>query len=143
MIDRENILYRINALPNYFASVRSILKDLISLEKYIEAKKLLESCEQTVEDKRKFSVTFDHVPADKIIGVVPEECNGPGWSNQLLWVYWIGDNQQILQYALQPEEWNSSTALVSLFKIGSTVHLELLRAVQQLRNSKDDSRTIK
>ncbi len=64
---------------------------------------------------------------ERIVGVVPEHVNGPGWANQPVWVY-IGTNDgRLREECIQPDE--RTAAMHSLFKAGEAMCVSLLHAV--------------
>lgn len=66
-----------------------------------------------------------------IVAVVPESCAGPGWSNQVLWVYWKDGDGKIHMDSLQPDEWSKSVAVAALFRVLESAHLAMLGAVRR------------
>ncbi len=64
---------------------------------------------------------------ERIVGVVPEHVNGPGWANQPVWVY-IGTNDgRLREECIQPNE--RTAAMQSLFMAGEAMCTSLLLAV--------------
>lgn len=66
-------------------------------------------------------------PHERIIAVVPEYANGPGWSNQPLWVHIECGNGTIRRECLQPHE--QTPEQHTLFQVGATVHQQLVASV--------------
>jgi hypothetical protein len=64
---------------------------------------------------------------ERIIAVVPERCNGPGWSNSPAWVYIATNDGRLREECIQPEE--RTPELHTLFSIGETVCNALKAAV--------------
>ena len=65
-------------------------------------------------------------PGDQIIAVVPERAEGPGWSNDVVWVYIKTLRGTLRTESIQPEE--QSDELRTLFSIGAEVCRELKAA---------------
>ena len=65
---------------------------------------------------------------EHIIAVVPEYCDGPGWSNRVLWVHIADGNTNTFRTeAIQPDERNRDQ--VVLFKAGEAMHQALIGSV--------------
>ena len=65
---------------------------------------------------------------EHIIAVVPEYCDGPGWSNRVLWVHIADGNSRTYRTeAIQPDERNRDQ--VVLFKAGEAMHQALVGSV--------------
>ena len=65
---------------------------------------------------------------EHIIAVVPEYCDGPGWSNRVLWVHIADGNTRTYRTeAIQPDERNRDQ--VVLFKAGEAMHQALVGSV--------------
>ena len=65
---------------------------------------------------------------EHIIAVVPEYCDGPGWSNRVLMVHIADGNSRTYRTeAIQPDERNRDQ--VVLFKAGEAMHQALVDSV--------------
>lgn len=65
---------------------------------------------------------------EHIIAVVPEYCDGPGWSNSVLWVHIADGNSRTYRTeAIQPDERNRDQ--VVLFKAAEAMHQALIGSV--------------
>ncbi len=65
---------------------------------------------------------------EHIIAVVPEYCDGPGWSNRVLWVHIADGNSRTYRTeAIQPDERNRDQ--VVLFKAAEAMHQALIDSV--------------
>lgn len=65
---------------------------------------------------------------ERIVAVVPEYCNGPGWANSPLWVYIANHADNTMRSeAIQPEE--QTVEQRTLFRIGADVHAALMSSV--------------
>lgn len=63
---------------------------------------------------------------ERIVAVVPESASGPGWANQVVWVYIDGPGG-IRMDCLQPSEMSEQMQI--LFAPGAAMHAALLDAV--------------
>ena len=77
--------------------------------------------------KKKAVVTLQK--HEKVLAVVPEKAEGPGWSNILVWVY-VGNHQTntFRSIALQAEDFGDE--LWTLFKPGVAIHEALTAALK-------------
>lgn len=65
---------------------------------------------------------------EHIIAVVPEYCDGPGWSNRVLWVHIADGNTRTYRTeAIQPDERNRDQ--VVFFKAAEAMHQALIDSV--------------
>lgn len=65
---------------------------------------------------------------EHIIAVVPEYCDGSGWSNRVLWVHIADGNSRTYRTeAIQPDEQNRDQ--VVLFKAAEAMHQALVGSV--------------
>jgi hypothetical protein len=72
---------------------------------------------------------------ENIIAVVPESCSGPGWTNNVVWVY-IADVSHTVRYVcLQWEDYYDSP-IATLFQVGDVLNKQLksLIPVKRVRN---------
>lgn len=66
---------------------------------------------------------------EHIICCYAEYCNGPGWSNALLW-YLVKDvNGKIREECLQPQE--QSNDVLTLFPVLAAAHGQMLKALKK------------
>jgi hypothetical protein len=66
---------------------------------------------------------------EKIVAVVPEYCEGPGWVNTVLWVYIANIGARTFRFeCYQPEEQNDVQR--TLFSIGAQVNKQLVASVE-------------
>lgn len=64
---------------------------------------------------------------DRIVAVVPEHCNGPGWSNRVVWVHIYNRNGDRRVECLQIDD--QSPEMHTLFDAGAAMHRALIGAV--------------
>lgn len=64
---------------------------------------------------------------EQIIAVIPEQAKGPGWSNDVVWIYIVSSGGMLRTECLQPKE--QSKELLTLFSVGEVVCRELKAAV--------------
>lgn len=64
----------------------------------------------------------------RIVCAYADAPNGPGWSNQLIWVISRRDDGSLIETALQPDE--QTPEMVTLFRICQAAHDALCRAVE-------------
>ena len=69
---------------------------------------------------------------ERIIAVVPEYCEGPGWANKPVWVYIVDSRDYLRTECLQPDE--QTPELKTLFDVGATVCSSLRRSVPVKNN---------
>jgi hypothetical protein len=63
-----------------------------------------------------------------VIAVVPEFCNGPGWSNAPIMVYIAGNQRKTLRTVyIQPQD--QTAEMHALFGPGAAMHTALLRTI--------------
>lgn len=73
---------------------------------------------------------------ERVIAVVPETCSGPGWVNQVVWVYILDDGDKTIRIdAIQPDECTRELSLLAA--IGELVHKGLIAAVPVKRTNKE------
>lgn len=56
---------------------------------------------------------------ERVIAVVPERCNGPGWSNSPVWVFIATNDGGLREECIQPEE--RTPELNALFHAGEAM----------------------
>lgn len=64
---------------------------------------------------------------DRVIAVVPECCNGPGWANTPTWVYIETNDGRLRKECIQSDE--RTTELHTLFHVGVAMGWALINAV--------------
>jgi hypothetical protein len=66
---------------------------------------------------------------ERVVAVVPETCSGPGWLNQLIWVF-IEDtgSGKTRRHAIQYEDCTDD--MRTLFKVCEAAHSALIADVQ-------------
>ena len=64
---------------------------------------------------------------ERIVGVLPQRCGGPGWSNAPVWVAIAGNDGTLREECIQPEE--MTPAMRVLFAAGEAMCNALLAAV--------------
>lgn len=64
---------------------------------------------------------------ERIIAVVPQRAQGPGWANEPVWVYIVGPAEDLRTECLQPHE--QSSELRTLFAAGCAMVEALKNAV--------------
>lgn len=68
----------------------------------------------------------------RVIAVVPEQCSGPGWGNQVAWVYIQNTTNQTLRVeCLQPQDF--TRALFTLFDVGAAMQKALKESILTTR----------
>jgi len=68
---------------------------------------------------------------ERVIAVVPEYANGPGWSNRPVWVHIVDySDHSYRAECLQPEE--QPEPLRVLFGIGARVHEDLMAWIESI-----------
>ncbi len=71
------------------------------------------------------TVTLNH--GERVVAVVPERCNGPGWSNAPTWVFIETPDGRMRQECIQPDE--RTPDLHTLFSAGEAMCNALAAAV--------------
>lgn len=66
---------------------------------------------------------------ERIIAAVPERCQGPGWSNAIVWVYIASQDGRLRTDCLQPSE--QTHEMHALFDVGAAMCRALVDAVSQ------------
>lgn len=66
---------------------------------------------------------------ERIVAAVPERCQGPGWSNSIVWVYIASQDGRLRTECLQPSE--QSHEMQTLFDVGAAMCRSLVDAVSQ------------
>ena len=66
---------------------------------------------------------------ERIVAVVPERCQGPGWSNSVVWVYIASQDGRLRTDCLQPSE--QTHEMHALFDVGAAMCRALVDAVSQ------------
>lgn len=69
---------------------------------------------------------------ERIIAVVPEYCNGPGWANSVLWVYIVGDEGTLRTECLHPHD--RTAEMDVLFPVLNAAHGTMLKLVEMMVN---------
>ena len=64
---------------------------------------------------------------ERVIGVCPERCAGPGWSNAVVWVHIATNDGKLRTEDIQPEE--RTPAMHTLFAAGEAMAQALVDAV--------------
>ena len=65
---------------------------------------------------------------ERIVAIVPEKCSGPGWVNNITWVYIEDETSgRIRTDCIQPLE--TTKELHTLFSIGEEVYKGLLASI--------------
>jgi hypothetical protein len=64
---------------------------------------------------------------ERVVAVVPERCNGPGWSNAPTWVYIATNDGRLREECVQPGE--RTPELQALFAAGEAMCNALAAAV--------------
>ena len=72
---------------------------------------------------------------DEYIGaVVPENAFGPGWFNEVIWVYVINPSKGTYRLeSIQPNE--RTKELDVLFSIGESINSKLINSIPVIRNN--------
>jgi hypothetical protein len=70
---------------------------------------------------------------ERIIAVVPEYSNGPGWSNAPAWVYIVDRERNLREECIQPDE--RTPEMHALFGPGNAMHHALVAAVPTTKAS--------
>ena len=68
---------------------------------------------------------------ERVVAVVPERCNGPGWSNAPVWVYISTNDGRLREECIQPNE--RTPEMHALFHAGEAMCMALMGAVPQRR----------
>lgn len=77
-------------------------------------------------------IPFELHDHERVIAVVPEQCSGPNWGNQVVWVYIQNTKDQTLRVeCLQPQDF--TLALFTLFDAGAAMHKALKEAILTTR----------
>lgn len=73
---------------------------------------------------------------ENIIAVVPESCSGPGWNNNVVWVY-IADVTHTVRYVCLQWEDYCNSPIATLFQVGDVLNKQLksLIPVNRIRNA--------
>lgn len=66
---------------------------------------------------------------ERIIAAVPERCQGPGWSNSVVWVYIASQDGRLRTECLQPSD--QTHEMHALFDVGAAMCRALVDAVSQ------------
>ena len=66
---------------------------------------------------------------ERIVAVVQERCQGPGWSNSVVWVYIASQDGRLRMDCLQPSE--QTHEMHALFDVGAAMCRALVDAVSQ------------
>lgn len=66
---------------------------------------------------------------ERIIAAVPERCQGPGWSNSVVWVYIASQDGRLRTECLQPMQ--QTHEMQTLFDAGAAMCRALVDAVSQ------------
>jgi len=62
----------------------------------------------------------------RIVAVRPETCSGPGWFNQVLWVYERQEDGSIIEYGVQQEDWLTWPAASVMFSAAEAISEQLV-----------------
>lgn len=68
---------------------------------------------------------------ERIVAVVPEYCNGPGWRNTPAWVYIATNDGRMREECIQPDE--RTPELHALFHAGEAMCNALVAAVPSVK----------
>lgn len=68
---------------------------------------------------------------ERVVAVVPERCNGPGWSNSPVWVFVATNDGRLREECIQPNE--RTPQMHALFHAGEAMCVALMGAVPQRR----------
>lgn len=68
---------------------------------------------------------------ERVVAVVPERCNGPGWSNSPVWVFVATNDGRLREECIQPNE--RTPQMHALFHAGEAMCMALMGAVPQRR----------
>lgn len=66
---------------------------------------------------------------EHVVAVVPESCEGPGWSNRVIWVFVRDGDGKLRMEALQPEEQTETMYL--MFDTLESAHGVMLAEVRR------------
>ena len=75
---------------------------------------------------------------ERVVGVSPERCAGPGWNNAVVWVYIATKDGKLRVEGIQPDE--RTPAMNTLFTIGEAVERALIDAVPIIKARKHSKR---
>jgi hypothetical protein len=75
--------------------------------------------------------TIELMPGERIVAVVPEHADGPGWSNTPVMVYIATNDGRLRDECIQPEEQTAQMRI--LYHIGEMMCRSLIAAVPQRR----------
>lgn len=75
---------------------------------------------------------------ERIVAVVPERCNGPGWSNSPAWVYIATNDGRLREECIQPDE--RTLELQTLFAAGCAMCNALSAAVPSVKSKRPNVR---
>lgn len=64
---------------------------------------------------------------ERVVAVVPERCNGPGWNNAPTWVYIATNDGRLREECIQPNE--RTAELHTLFAAGEVMCNALAAAI--------------
>ena len=75
---------------------------------------------------------------ERIIGVCPERCAGPGWSNAVVWVYIATNDGRLREECIQPDE--RTPAMHVLFAAGEAMAQALVDAVPVVKAKRPNAK---
>ena len=70
------------------------------------------------------------LPGERVISAHAEPADGPGWSNQAVWVVYRDKNNKLREFAIQPND--QTPGMHALYRISAEVHRQMKAEVERM-----------